>query len=262
MSENGKKSILAMWETTQFRCVQTEITERGFQTPFGFQVRNIPIFLKDMPDDEAYKEIAINFDKYGGIDDIYFTLDIHHYKAIMEGDYNEITDLRRRQAILNFVENFRTSYNRKDIDLLKKVFSDDALIITGKVIKQNMSVENVLGGYGFSQEKIEYQVQTKREYITKLSRIFNNNSKINVIFDDIEVVRHPQFDNFYGVELMQGWNTTNYSDEGFLFLLIEFKDDGTMQINVRTWQPDKLNGETLSEEERTKLSDFNIRGRK
>jgi hypothetical protein len=140
--------------------------------------------------------------------------------------------------------------------LLAKIYSDDALIITGKVIKQTQSTENILGSYGFSKEKIEYQVQTKKEYINKLGAIFRNNAKINVLFDDIEVVRHPKYDDIYGVRLKQGWNTTNYSDIGFLFLMIDFKDGENMQIHVRTWQPEKLNGMQLKENEIFKLGDF------
>ncbi|MDR3338986.1 MAG: nuclear transport factor 2 family protein [Candidatus Symbiothrix sp.] len=258
MSKDGKTSVLAMWEMTPFRSIETEIIERGYNTGSGYQVRNIPLYLKDMPEDEAYKEIAINFDKSGAIDDIFFSLDMHIYKAIMESENNDVTDLRRRQAILNFVENFRTAYNRKDIELLAKVYSDDALIITGKVIKQTKSVENVLGNYGFSKEKIDYQVQTKKEYINKLRSIFKSNAKINVLFDSIEVVRHPKYDDIYGVRLNQGWNTSNYSDVGFLFLMIDFKDGENMEINVRTWQPEKLNGELLSEDEILGIKDFEV----
>ena len=259
MSKDGKSSILAMWEMTPFRCIETEIIERAYKTPNGWQVRNIPLFLKNMPEDEADKEVAINFDKSGAIEDIYFTLDMNNYKAIMNSEDNEVIDLRQRQTILNFVENFRTAYNRKDIDLIAKVYSDDALIITGKVIRQTKSVENVMKGYGVSKDKIEYQVQTKKEYINKLRSIFANNPKINVKFDDIEVVRHPKYPDIYGVKLLQGWNTTNYSDVGFLFLMIDFRDGVNMQIHVRTWQPDKLNGEPLSEDEIFKLGDFEIK---
>jgi hypothetical protein len=259
ISKDGKSAILSMWEMTPFRCIETEIIERGYKTPNGYQVRNIPLILKDMPEDEAYKEIAVNFDKSGAIEDIYFALDIHNYRAIMESEGNEVTDLRRRELILNFVENFRTAYNRKDIDLLAKVYSDDALIITGKVIKQTKSTDNVLGNYGFSKEKIEYQVSTKKEYINKLRSIFKNNAKINILFDNIEVVRHPKYDDIYGVRLKQGWNTTNYSDVGFLFLMIDFKDGENMQINVRTWQPEEVNGKQLQEDEIFKLGDFDTR---
>jgi hypothetical protein len=237
MSKDGKSSILAMWEMTPFRCIETEVIERAYKTPSGYQVRNIPLFLKDMPEDETEKEIAINFDKTGTIEDVYFTLDLNNYRAIIESKNNDVTDLRCRSAILDFVENFRTAYNRKDIDLLAKVYSDDALIITGKVVKQTKSVENVMSG--FSKEEIKYQVQTKKEYINKLRNIFKNNAKINVDFSEIEVVRHPKYDDIYGVQLKQGWNTTHYSDVGYLFLMIDFRDGKDMQIHVRTWQPEE-----------------------
>jgi CRISPR/Cas system-associated protein endoribonuclease Cas2 len=260
MSADSKNSILSMWEMTPFRCIETEIIERCYKTPGGYQVRNIPLFLKDMPENEAEKEIAINFDRNGVIEDVYFAVEMNIYKAIMNSEDNDVHDDDRRRQILSFLETFRTAYNRKDLDLLAKVYSDDALIITGKIIKQTKSVENVMKSFGISQEKIAYQVQTKPEYINKLRNIFRNNPKINVKFDDIEVVRHPKYPDIYGVRLLQGWNTTNYSDTGFLFLLIDFRDGKDMRIHVRTWQPDKLNGQPLSEDEIFKLGDFDIRG--
>jgi len=253
MSKEGKSSILAMWEMTPFHCVETEIIERCYKTPSGYQIRNIPIFLKDMSKDVADKEIVINFDKFGNIDDVYFALDLNNYKAIMNSENNDVTDLSRRQAILNFVEKLQNAYFLKDIDLPTKVFGDDALIITGNEIKQTKAVEN-----GIPKDKIEYQVQTKKEYINKLYSIFKNNTRINVVFDSIEVVQHPQYPDIYGLSLFQGWNTTNYSDAGYWFFMIDFDDNDNMQIHVRVWQPAMLNGKPLSEAEKFKLGDFEI----
>jgi len=257
LSKDGRSSILAMWEMTPFRCIKNQIMEKGLRTATGWQVRNIQIYLMDMPEDEAAKEIAINFDKSGIIEDIYFAIDYNVYKEIMEDAENDVTDERRRMAILNFVENFRTAYNRKDIDLLDKVFSDDALIITGKVVKTKPA-ENVLANNGFPAQTIEYQVKTKKEYISALRSVFRNNDRINVVFDNIEVSRHPKYDDIYGVTLKQGWNTTNYSDIGWLFLMIDFKDGENMQIHVRTWQPEKVNGQPLPEDDKIQLGNFKV----
>ncbi|MDR2474909.1 MAG: nuclear transport factor 2 family protein [Bacteroidales bacterium] len=259
MSKEGKSSLLAMWETTPFRCIETELIERCYKTTTGYQVRNIPMFLKDMPEVEAEREIVVNFDRSGNIEDVCFSVELNMYKAIMQSENNDVIDDDRRRQILSFIENFRTAYNRKDIDLLAKVYSDDALIITGKVVKQVKAADN-LKNFGISQDKVEYQVQTKKEYINKLRGIFKNNPKINIKFENIEVVRHPKFDDIYGVSLLQGWNTTLYSDKGFLFLMIDFLDGVNMKIHVRTWQPDKINGEPLSEEEIFKLGDFDTQG--
>ena len=252
MNNNGRNSILAIWEMTPFRCVETEIIERCYKTPSGFQVRNIPLFLKDMPEDEADKEIAINFDKFGNIDDVYFTLDLNNYKAIMNSENSNVTDLQHRQAILNFVEKLQSAYFWKDIELLTKIYGDDALIISENVIKQTKAVES-----NISKNKIEYQVQPKKEYISKLRSIFKNNTRINVVFDSIEVVQHPKCPDIYGLRLFQEWNTTNYSDVGYCFFIIDFKDN-TMLIPVRVWQPAELNGKPLSEDEKFKLGDFEI----
>ena len=239
ISKGGKNNILSMWEMTPFRCIETEIIERCLKTPTGYQVRNIPMFLKDMSENEAEKEIAINFDKSGTIEGIYFTLDLNDYKAIMMSEDNDVIDPRCRTAILDFVEKFRTAYNSKDIDLLAKVYSDDVLIITGKVVKQI----------------------NPKEYIDKLRSIFKNNSKINVEFDSIEVVQHPKFPDIYGLTIKQSWNTTNYSDKGYCFFLLDFTDSKNMQIQVRIWQPEKLNGKQLLEDEIFKLNDFDVRNK-
>ena len=257
LSKEGRSSILSMWEMTPFRCIETELIERTYKTPTGYQVRNIPMFLKEMPEDEAYKEVVINFDKSGNIYDIYFAIDYHHYMEIINSENNEVTDLRRRQVILDFVENFRTAYNRKDITFLEKVYSDDALIITGKVIK-TQKTSDLLALNNVSQEKIEYQVKTKQEYMTSLRAVFKNNTRINIVFDDIEVSRHPRYDEIYGITLRQGWNTTNYSDIGYVFLMIDFKDDNNPMIHVRTWQPEKLNGKNLDKDEIFSLGDFEV----
>lgn len=260
LSKEGKSAILSMWEVCPFRCLETQIFERGYKTSSGgWQVRNIPLFMKGLPEDEAYEEIAINFDASGNLLDIFFTIDYNQYLSILTSENNEETDLLRRQIVLDFVENFRTAYNRKDISFLEEVYSDDALIITGRVVKK---VANKGGGAektmqgNLSQEEIEYQVKTKKEYLNGLRKVFKNNQKINIVFDDLSVSKHPKYDELYGVTLRQGWNTSNYSDIGYVFLMIDFKQQNEPKIMVRTWQPEKLNGRTLQEDEIFSLGNF------
>lgn len=255
LNSEGKNSILSMWETTPFRCIETEIIERGYLTPTGYQVRNIPLFLKDVPEDEAYAEIAINFNKKGEIIDLYFTVDYHNYMEILNAEGNEVKDLRNRNIILDFVENFRTAYNRKDMNFLQKVYSNDALIITGKVIKVKEKSDSYI--QSLPKEKIEYQVKTKGEYLASLANVFKNNSRININFEEIEVASHPRYEGeLYGVTLKQYWNTTNYSDVGYLFLMIDFRNADNPQIHVRTWQPEKYNGKEIGKDEIFHLGSF------
>ena len=153
--------------------------------------------------------------------------------------------------ILDYVEQFRTAYNQKDINFLNQVFSDDALIITGKVITTKHAE-------GFTSQKIQYNKQSKEQYIKNLRGVFARNSYIKVTFDEIGVMRHPVNPNFYGVTLLQGWTSGKYHDDGYLFLLWDFTNESAPQIHVRTWQPDKIGGKPLPKDEVFSLSDFDI----
>ncbi len=48
----------------------------------------------------------------------------------------------------------------------------------------------------------------------------------------------------YGVEMRQSYNSTTYSDEGYLFLLIDFSERDPL-IYVRAWQPNEWNDSAL-----------------
>ena len=76
----------------------------------------------------------------------------------------------------------------------------------------------------------------------------------------MSVKRHPARPRIYGVTMKQYWNSSTYSDVGYLFLMINFENELQPTIEVRTWQPDKYadSGETIKREEIFKLEDFNI----
>lgn len=254
LSNSVQMSLSMLWENSPFMCTDEEIVERCLTTSSGYQVRNIPLMMKPRADrsfgESEYQEAVISFDRQGNIESFYLSISMNLYMNVIR-DNKEVTDLRRRQLILDYVEQFRTSYNTKDIQFLEQVFSDDALIITGKVISQkkdNMKLP----------DKIIYKKQTKQEYLTNLRRVFANNSYIKVTFDDIKVKRHSTNPNFYGVTLHQGYTSSNYHDDGYLFLLWDFTDEDHPQIHVRTWQPDQINGGRIPDDEIFSLNDFDI----
>lgn len=249
-----QRSMAMLWENTPFLCTDEEIVEHCITTGSGYQVRNIPLMMKPTAErafnEEEYQEAVISFDKQGNVVSFYLSISMNLYMNVIKSNL-ELTDLRRRQMILDYVEQFRTAYNQKDLKFLNQVFSDDALIITGKVIMQKHAE-------GFSSQKIEYNKHTKKEYLAKLKRIFQNARYFKITFDDIEVMRHPTNSNFYGVTLLQGYTNNNYHDDGYLFLLWDFTNENQPQIHVRTWQPDKLNGKPLPKDEVFSLGDFDI----
>lgn len=249
-----QQSMSMLWENSPFKCTDDDIVEHCITTGTGYQVRNIPLEMKPTGErefgEDEYQEAVISFDKQGNIESFYLSISMNLYMNVIKSNL-ELTDLRRRQLILDYVEQFRTAYNQKDINFLNQVFSDDALIITGTVIQQKHSE-------GFSTPKIKYNKLSKEQYIQKLRGVFARNSYIKVTFDEIEVMRHPVNPNFYGVTLLQGWTSGTYHDDGYLFLLWDFTNENAPQIHVRTWQPDKVGGKPLPKDEVFSLSDFDI----
>lgn len=254
LNSSVQLSLSMLWENSPFMCVDEVVVERCLTTASGYQVRNIPLEMRPLGEnfnESEYQEAVFSFDKQGNIESFYFSISMNLYMNVMKNNL-EITDHRRRQLILDYVEQFRTAYNKKDIKFLEQVFSDDALIITGTVIKQKSSDGIAL------PDKIKYDKHTKQEYINRLRGIFAKNSYIKVSFDEIKVMMHPVNANYYGVTLHQGYKSSTYSDDGYIFLLWDFTDEQAPQIHVRTWQPDMLNGSRLSEDQIFSLADFDI----
>jgi len=238
------EQIQALWSTSRFYCKIPDVNKRVLRSANGYQVRNIPVFFEQgETEEEQNQDIAIEFTPQGRIRDLFIAIPMHQYLQILETQ-DTVTDLRRRQLILGFVDNFRTAYNRKDIGYLKQVFSEDALIIVGNGKKLDRSSDGL--------PNYEYVVQDKATYITRLQGVFNNNRYINVKFSEIEVLQPYRNRNLYCVTLRQEWNSSNYSDVGWLFLMIDFRDENKPLIWVRAWDHDGV-----PRDERISPGDFN-----
>ena len=168
---------------------------------------------------------------------------------VLRGKLTE-DDAKRRHMILNYCEHLRTAYTTKDIDFIRQVFSDQALIIVGNVVKAT-SNDNKCNG----NERISYAIHSKQAYIGRLSKVFAANKKIDVHFADFHIMRHPTMDGIYGVTLRQQYKSDRYSDDGYLFLLWDFRNKSMPLIHVRTWQP----ASTISDgNDIINIRDFNL----
>lgn len=251
----ASQSIGMMWNNVHFRVLDDDIVEHCLCVKsssgaiIGYQVRNIAVEMKpfdDSYDGDINQEVCINFDKTGKITDFNITIGLQQYVSLMkEGE--RLNDMDRRMQILHWVEQFRNAYCQKDINFMENVFSDDALIVTGKVVRRQPTDMRPVSS-------VEYTVQGKQQYLNGLRRVFRNNSYINVKFDEISIVRHGAKPNYYGVTLKQGWFTKNYSDEGIVFIVWDFTDDLNPRIMVRTWQP-----MVVDEKDIFTLSNFKLR---
>ncbi|MDE7116054.1 MAG: hypothetical protein K2O56_06485 [Muribaculaceae bacterium] len=171
-------------------------------------------------------------------------------KRVLSGRLEESDSLQRRR-ILDYCEHFRTAYPTRDIDFLRQLFSDNALIIVGTTVKSDDAGKSKT----LCQTKVVYTVRSKQQYLERLQSIFRANEKIDVGFSDFRIMRHPSIKGIYGVSLRQTYTSDRYSDEGYLFLLWDFRNPSMPKIHVRTWQPESS---IHMEEERIDISDFNL----
>ena len=237
----ASQSIGMLWNNVHFRIDSELIREHCLTTRNskglinGYQVRNIPLRMTPIDDsytDELEQEACINFNKQGTITDFNITMGTQQYQSLMKKGV-ELNDFDMRMQIIHYVEQFRTAYNQKDIKFMENVFSDDAIIITGKeVLRKKNSDFNV----GFTKDVV-YTTQSKAQYLANLRRIFARNGYVNVKFSNISIKRSGSNKNFYGVTVVQDWHTKSYSDQGIVFMLWDFTNPDMPQIHVRTWQP-------------------------
>ena len=249
MDDFSLKSLLRIWAVTPFYCDDSEVVERVWVFKDGsMMVSHIPLIIT--PEGEefglgTYQEAVVEFDPQGNITDFRFALDAQTSESMER--CGSVVDKEKQMVILQYVERFRTAYNQKDIQTIERMFSDDALIITGKVVMTRPSEMKP------AQAKVEYTKQNKQQYITNLRKAFHRNKWIDVKFSQIGdgddaggcpgITRSQKDPTKYGVRLRQEWRSSTYSDEGYLFLLWDFPEDGGDPIiHVRTWQPEMVGG--------------------
>lgn len=242
MEQGAKNRLTALWEDSRFVCSDATNISKCLNDFQGYQVRGISITMK--PHDASYsgsldRELTISLNKNGVITGVRPAWETQEdvkqlLRATGTGGVEEVA---MRREILKWVEDFRCYYNERNINALNKIYSEDALIITGSVVNTRRNTGDGAVRY---EQKVNYKVQDKATYLANLKRQFDTKKYINVEFDHISVMKHGAKPNIYGVTLHQKWTTTGYHDEGWLFLLWDFNDREKPQIHVRTWQPDQV----------------------
>jgi hypothetical protein len=235
----ASQTIGMSWNQSKFRTEDSELVtfaitlKKKNGTIRGYQIRNIGINMTgENYEGDTRQEISIDFSANGRITDFNFTMPTHVYVGLLKTG-EQLDDLDQRLQIIHWCEQFAKAYRDKNKSFMQSIFSDDALIITGKLVmtrsKSSVELKN--------NSRVEYVKQNKTQYLNKLFKIFDTQPYVNVKFDDYRIVRHPSKPQYYGVTLTQKWATRTYEDLGTVFLVWDFTDEDRPKIHVRTWQP-------------------------
>lgn len=260
-TEFAQNRIANMWAASHFYCTRTSMNARVLKMVSSdmYQVRNIPVCYKEAESDEyKYQSLVMEFDNQGKISDLYIAIPEYGHSR----DITNLVDYKYKELISRFLDNYFTAYNCKDFDFIEKMFGEDVLMISGKVVNYNTNEST-----NINKSKIEYVVQNKKQYLAKLRGIFQRNSFINIKIDSVEIIQSEANPKVYGVRLDQYWhvsrkdNVSGYCDEGKLFFIIDFDNEEQPEIFVCIWQPFKdANGNPIeySEDDFFHLGDFPI----
>lgn len=199
-----------------------EVTCRSLPMSFRFK-NNRRVFVED---------VVVRVNREGKINELAFGLnkpavdDIIHQTAW--GD-------TARMVLINFLESYQTAYALKRLDYIRSIFSDDALIITGSVLKSSGTGERVPR----NKEMVKFTRHSKEEYMKKLEYIFAQNEFVNLRFADNQIRKSGIGGEVYGIQIRQDYFSSSYGDTGYLFLMVDLNQPQRPVIHVRTWQPEK-----------------------
>ena len=196
--------------------------------------RSVPMVFSFRGNQRQFVEnIVFTFNKDKKICDLSFAID----KETVQGIVDQSSWSKEAKMILiSFLENYKTAYALKRLDYISSIFDDDALIITGRVLR------NVKGPNEYRNNRyVTLTRQSKANYIKNLGRVFESQEYINLQFSDCEVMKLGKGEQLFGIKIRQEYFSTTYSDTGYLFILVDLRDYTKPVIHVRTWQdePDK-----------------------
>ena len=194
--------------------------------------RSIPMRFAFSGNRSFVENVVFVFEESGKIDNISFGLSEVAQDDIFT-NHNVDWSSEAKGVLQSFLENYKTAYALERLDYLESIFSEDALIISGKVVQQ--LVGNVETGYR-NNRYVKLTKYNKSEYINRLKDIFRYNEFINIKFANNDVKKMGKGGEVYAVQIKQDYFSANYGDTGYLFLLVDVNDPDKPIIHVRAWQ--------------------------
>lgn len=199
--------------------------------------KSIPVTIKYNGGHAVREEIVFRFNDENKIESVAYALT---KKAEDDIFRQNGWDLRARYAILHFMEDYQTAYALKDSVYIRKIYSDDAVIIHGKKNPAAGKRRNADGSGFFVTAPYTYSLQTKEQFLRKLKKDFDAKKYIKLTFEENEIREQAGiYQNVFWIEIKQFYQSDRYNDVGYLTLMIDMREENPL-IKVRTWAPDKI----------------------
>lgn len=222
------KKLIAYGDAKLLRSPEVQLLPDGH----GIVCRSFPMSFTFRGNRRTFKEdVVFYMDRQAKVKEVAFGLEAAAVADIMG---REQWSIDARQTMIHFLETYKTAYALKRWDYINGIFSNEALIITGSVVKGTGQKE--IGPA--KMQHVKYTRQTKEQYMKSLKKCFASNEYINIHFADNIVRRSTSKPDVYGIQIKQDYFSSSYGDTGYLFLLIDFAKPEEPVIHVRTWQPD------------------------
>lgn len=206
---------------------------RFIQVEDGYLCKSIPMQFKFRNNKTLVEDVTFRFTTENKINSLAFTLN-----KIAENDILKMKSWEEdsRISLIRFLEDYQTAYALKRLDYIESIFSEDAWIITGTVLKKaELKTEDRIS---FDSRNVRYTTYTKKEYIDKLRISFAGKEYINLRFEDNDVLKDARGQEIYAIQIKQDYYSNNYGDTGYLTLLVDLRGELPI-IHIRVWQEQK-----------------------
>lgn len=156
-------------------------------------------------------------------------------------------NVKHRMVIQDYVEKAINAHYIKDEKFLAEFWSV-------AVPDTSMRYKNLLLGR-------EFEIKRETYWYKSLCKIFRKEKHIRVVPLHVSITEHPYLKWVYGVSLHLDIKGKKYSDEGYMFMIWDFRNNNTPEIHVRTWQPaylDKEKTKRIDSKDLFSLADFDL----
>jgi hypothetical protein len=240
-TETGKADYENLLTYGNAELLQFEMQPRMEEFADEKQIRGIPMrFSFPQSREEFVERVNFKFDNDNRIKGVTFSLSDQSIRSIMAED-ESMWKPKEKYKLIEFMEYYKTAYCLQDIDFIDRVFAENALIIVGRVLKDDeFGMENI--NQSISKEKVEYIRMQKSEYIEHLKRVFAANEFVNIQFEENNIKHYSNDPDsaLYAIQIKQNYHSENYGDKGYLFLMMDLEDVLQPRIYIRSWQKEKF----------------------